>query len=282
MRGLRRTLPALMAIGIALATTLTGCDWPEGTRYVYPVFDEVDVTRDVVYHHTTDHQGQPVELRLDVYQPRGDTVSERPAMMWMFGGAWRAGDRSQMASYATDSARRGYVGVSIDYRIRPEGGDAVELANDAYDDAVAAVEWLKDNAATYGIDPDAIVAGGFSAGAINALNLLYVPGSRGPETSPVAGAVAVSGLAFDTPTAGDPPAVMHNGTADPIVPFASARRTCDDAEAVGEVCRFWAYEDAGHGIAFSEQALIQERSADFIFEHVLVPLGYEPTQPAAS
>jgi len=53
-------------------------------------------------------------------------------------------------------------------------------AFDAYDDAVAGVEWLKANAATYGIDANVIIGAGYSAGAINALNLLYLPGSRGP------------------------------------------------------------------------------------------------------
>lgn len=279
----RRLLPALTGLGIVvtlLAALLPGCDWPQGTRYVHAVFTDVDVTRDIVYRRTTNHQGQAVELKLDIYQPRGDTATRRPAVMWMFGGAWVAGNRSQMTTYATDSAKRGYVGVSIDYRIRPGGGgNFLDGAMDAYDDAVAAVQWLKDNAATYRIDPRAIVAGGFSAGAINALNLLYLPGSRGPATSPIAGAVGVSGLAFAAPTADDPPALMNNGTADTIVPYDSARRTCSDAWAVGAVCRFWAYEDAGHEIGFSQQALIQERTGDFIFEHVLIPLGYRANTP---
>lgn len=274
-----RRLPAVAGLGVIivlLAAVLPGCDWPRNTRYVHPVFAEVDVTRDIVYRRTTNHEGQPVELKLDIYQPRGDTASRRPVVMWMFGGAWVAGNRGQMSSYATDSARRGYVAVSIDYRIRPGGlgGNVTEMAMDAYDDAVAAVQWLKDNAATYRMDPRAIVPGGISAGAINALHLLYLPGSRGPAQSPVAGAVSISGLSFGAPTADDPPALMHNGTADNVVPYASARRTCSDAWALRAVCRLWDYEGAGHEIGWTQQALVQERTGDFIFEHVLVPLGY--------
>jgi poly(3-hydroxybutyrate) depolymerase len=286
MRGPRRLLPGLVGIGVVaalLGALLPGCDWPEGTRYVHPVFDEVDITRDVVYRHTTTFQGQEIDLKLDVYQPRGDTASRRPAVMWMFGGAWVTGNKSQMATFATDSAKRGYVGISIDYRIRPGSGGAVtDGALDAYDDAVAAVQWLKDNAATYRIDPEAIVAAGYSAGAINALNLLYMPGNRGPATSPVAGAVAIAGLAFNEPTPGDPPALMNSGTNDNIVPYAAAQRTCDTAVSVRNVCRFWSYPDAGHEIGFTQMALIQERAGDFIFEHVLIPLGYRATAPAAT
>ncbi|HEY8526392.1 MAG TPA: alpha/beta hydrolase [Acidimicrobiales bacterium] len=281
---LRTTLVALGLVAAVLAAVLPGCDWPDGTRFVDTVFTEVDVTRDVVYRRTTDHQGQPVELRLDIYQPRGDTLTRRPAVVWMFGGAWIAGERSQMAGYAEDSARRGYVGVTIDYRIRPGsgGGDFLDAAMDAYDDAVAAVEWLKANAATYRIDARAIVAAGYSAGGINALNLLYLPGSRGPATSPVAGAVGVAGLSFATPTADDPPALMFNGTNDQIVPYDSARRTCSDARRVGAVCRFTPIEGAGHEIAFTQRAAIQEQTGDFVFEHVLIPLGYRANQPPPS
>jgi Carboxylesterase family len=287
MRGTRRLRPARAGIGVVaalLGALLPGCDWPDGTRYVDTVFANVEVTHDVVYRHTTTYEGQPIDLKLDVYQPRGDAAAKRPAVMWMFGGAWITGDKSQMAGYATDSAERGYVGVSIDYRIRPNAGsDFLAGALDAYDDAVAAVQWLKDNAATYRIDPQAIVAAGYSAGAINALNLLYSPGSRGPETSPVAGAVAIAGLSFNAPTAGDPPAMMNSGTNDTIVPYDAAKRTCDTAGAVGDVCEFWSYENAGHEIGITQAPLIEDRAGRFIFEKVLWPLGYRPTPgPAAT
>lgn len=280
MGALRRLLPALLGLGL-LASTLASCEWPDGTRYVDVVFEDVEITRDVVFHSTTTWQGEAIDLKLDIYQPAGDTATERPAVMWMFGGAWVTGNRGQMASFATDSARRGYVGVSIDYRIRPGASDILDGAMDAYDDAVAATEWLRANAARYRIDPDAIVAGGYSAGGINALNLLYTPGSRGPETSPVAGAVGIAGLSFNEPTEGDPPALMHNGTNDAIVSHDAAKTTCDTARRVGDLCRFYPYEGAGHEIAYTQQAQILERTADFIFEIVLVPMGYRATAPAS-
>ena len=278
MRRLRRLLPALAVVG-ALAMTLGSCQWPADTRYVHPVFDpvdEVEVITGITYRNTTTSTGTPIALKLDIYQPAGDTVTERPVVMWMFGGGWRSGDRNQLASYARDSASRGYVGVTIDYRIRPGAGsgEIVPAALDAYDDAVAAVQWLKDNAAAYDLDPDAIVAAGYSAGGINALNLLYTPGSRGPATSPVAGAVAIAGLSFNAPTAGDPPAMMHHGTADTTVAYSTGKRTCDDAKAVGDVCVLVTYDGLGHEIGATQPQLIRDRSADFIFEQILLKQGY--------
>jgi acetyl esterase/lipase len=248
-------------------------DSSESTRYVDPVFGDVDVTSDLVYHETTTHDGQPVELKLDIYEPAGDTQAGRPAVMWMFGGSWQGGDKCGMAAYAWDSAERGYVGVSIDYRLRPNGGDLVPAAWDAYEDALAAVAWLKDHATDYRINADAIVAAGYSAGAINAMHLLFAPGNRprGPDTSPVAGGVAISGLSFVEPTGERPPAIMHHGTNDTLTPFDVAESICKQTRAAGNVCQFYAYEGQGHGIGSVE---VLDRTAHDIFSYILIPLGY--------
>jgi acetyl esterase/lipase len=273
----RRLIAALGGLALLASVSMAGCEWPEGTRFVDHVFDEVDITRDVVYRSTTDYTGQPVDLRLNVYQPRGDTRAERPVVMWMFGGAWIFGDRNQMEAYAIDSARRGYVAVTIDYRIRflqwLDTAGTLAAAMDAYDDAVAAVAWLKDHAAQFRMDPDAIVAGGVSAGAVEALNLLYIH-DRGPTTSPIAGAISISGVAFVSPSPGDPPAIMHQGTADTTVAYAAGKRTCDDAVRVGNVCEWLPYEGGDHYIVYWYASQIMETSARLVFERVLWPQGY--------
>src|SRR5688572_32037281 len=102
----RRRLLTIVSGALLLATSMTSCEWPEGTRYVYHVFDNVDVTTGIPYRTTTTYQGQSITLRLDIYQPRGDTAAERPVMMWMHGGFWVGGDKSNMADWARDSARR--------------------------------------------------------------------------------------------------------------------------------------------------------------------------------
>jgi acetyl esterase/lipase len=276
MRFLRRLVPALL--GLALLASSAGCDWPEGTRFVDRVFTEVEVTEGVSYRSTTNFRGEPVDLKLDIHEPVGDTREERPVVMWMFGGAWVFGERGQMTGFANDSAMRGYVGVTIDYRIREPGADIVASAWDAYDDAVAAVQWLKDNAAEYRIDPDAIVAGGISAGGINAMHLLYAPGTRGPAESPIAGGVAISGLSFAAPSGVDPPSIMQHGTVDPITPYNSAKTTCDEAVAAGSDCSWIEYEGAGHGL-FDHLTEVQDSTALLIFERVLWNQGYTAEFP---
>jgi acetyl esterase/lipase len=275
MRTARRLVPALVGLAL-MAATAVGCQWPDGTRYVDTVFGSTTTTRDIPYRTTTDYQGNPITLKLDVYRPQGDTRTDRPAVIWGFGGAWMIGNKDQLAPYAVDSAKRGYVGITIDYRIRPQGGPLIDLAGDAYDDTIAAVEFVKAHAADYGVNPDAVVVAGYSAGAINAMDVAFWPGERGPATSPAAGAVAIAGFSFGQPAAGDPPILMFQGDSDTLVPYGTAQDTCDATKTVGNSCRFYTYPGVGHEIAATQQASIMERTADWIFEVVLYPLGYRP------
>lgn len=274
-KALRRLVPVVAGLALLLGTT-TSCQWPEGTRYVYEVFDAVDVTHNVIYRTATDYQGNPVPLRMDIYQPRGDTAAERPVVLWMHGGGWVGGDEGLMSGYATDSAERGYVGVSISYRLRDQM--TFDAVWDAYDDAVAAVAWLKAHAAEYRIDPDAIVAGGHSAGAFNAMHLLYTPGERGPATSPVAGGVALAGFSFSAPAPGDPPAVMLAGTADTTVRLENVQNTCNDTRADGNACELVTYQGQDHLFPYRITDEVQATVHDRVFEQVLYPLGYRPEQ----
>ena len=82
----------------AIAALLAGCTVPvpPGTaplRYRDAVFAAADVSRDVTYGAAPDLQGRPVTLRLDLYQPRGDTVARRPAVVYVHGGGFTAGDK---------------------------------------------------------------------------------------------------------------------------------------------------------------------------------------------
>lgn len=279
MRARRRLLTAVAGV-LLLSTTTAGCDWPEGTRYVYPVFNNVTETLNVPYRTTTTYQGQAITLRLDVYQPQGDTAIRRPVMMWMHGGFWVGGDKSNMRDWARDSARRGYVGVSVQYRLRSSIGDFSAAALDAYDDVAAAAQWLKDNAATYRIDPNAIIAGGYSAGAINAVNLVFLPPDRGPAVSPVDGAVSIAGMSFAPIRAGRDPVQMFNGTTDTLVPFATAQGNCNDSNNLGNHCEQVVYQGAGHEIGGTQLADILPKAHHFVFDQILLPKGYEAQQMA--
>jgi predicted esterase len=251
----------------------------EPRRYVDPVFDEVDVERDVVYRDTTDSSGHPVQLRVDIFRPAGDSATSRPAIVWMHGGFFRAGDKTDMHPDAIASARRGYVGVALQYRLRPDASSWREMylaSLDAYDDATAGVRWLQDHAADYGIDPETIVAGGDSAGAVTAFNLAYLPGQRGPAEPLIAAAVPRGGILYTEPERGDPPVVAFHGTLDDITPFENVADVCDLATSVDVACQLVTYDGARHTYGPLED--VHHRLGEFLATHVLAPRG-QPGPP---
>jgi acetyl esterase/lipase len=255
-------------------------DAPRG-RYRDRVFTDIDVTRDVAYRQTTDDQGNPIELELDIYRPAGDTATERPVIVWMYGGWFAFGDKldDYIVDFATESARRGYVGVAINYRERSNTtSDPVQLIAailDAYDDAIAAVEWLQAHAGEYGIDPDAIAASGWSAGAVTSVNLAYMPGDRGPATSPIAAALPVAGVVLSSVDPGEPPSLVFRGTDDTVLPPGTNNTdtVCPQAQAHGIACELVDYDGAGHEIVGRSRDIMR-RGTDFLGDEVLDQLGY--------
>ncbi|HEY6697921.1 MAG TPA: carboxylesterase family protein, partial [Acidimicrobiales bacterium] len=274
-----------------------------GKRYIDPVFDEVEVTHDVVYRDTVDAHGNPVRLTLDVYEPAGDTASQRPAVAWMHGGWFADGDKADMADYAEAFARRGYVAVSMEYRMRPAlhccpTRDAIGITEalvDGREDAMAGLEWLHQHAADYRIDARAIAVGGDGAGAANAFGLAFTaeppdhPGGghamlqQGPphegEGPMPAAALPISGVSLDRPAEGSPPVLAFHGTEDSQAPLHLTEANCARAQAAGSRCDAVAYEGAWDDIAFTRQRDIIRRSVDFLAEVVLEPLGYFQQAP---
>jgi acetyl esterase/lipase len=97
-------------------------------------------------------------LQLDLYRPvaHGEL---RPGVVLVHGGGWRSGYRENLTPLAIALAERGYVAVTISYRLAPEAHYPA-----AIHDVKAAVRWLRSHAQQYGVDPDRIAVGGASAG----------------------------------------------------------------------------------------------------------------------
>ena len=133
------------------------------------------LNKDLISLAITDLQS----LRLDLYQPVGDTLKKRPLVVLMHGGAFIIGDKAcptnqELAHYF---AAKGYVVASINYRLGFNPASKNSLERSAYravQDARAALRYLSYNAETYRIDPDCIFLGGSSAGAITALNTVFM------------------------------------------------------------------------------------------------------------
>lgn len=146
-------------------------------------------------------------LRLWVASP-DDGRTDRPVIIWVHGGGFAVGIDSMYglaAGTGRDYAKRGYVSISVEYRIdttlvgagtashRPpslcqwvqdniDPGDPVWVVRQAQcqrnvlaaqNDVQGAVRWVKAHATDLGIDPNRVAVGGFSAGAVTAANVGY-------------------------------------------------------------------------------------------------------------
>jgi acetyl esterase/lipase len=103
---------------------------------------------------------------LDLFLPKDDGKSLRPAVIVIHGGAWRSGDKRQLRNLAELFARRGYVAAAINYRLAPKWSYPAQL-----DDCQRAVRWLRKNAKEFRVDPKRFGAAGASAGGHLALLL---------------------------------------------------------------------------------------------------------------
>jgi len=156
----------------------------------------IRVDENVVYAKGLSHeslnsvQSTEMNLLLDVYYP-DNTIENRPVYLFMHGGGFVGGSKSsgQIVDMAEYFAARGWVFISINYRVRDDLGtlpqewidyssslDAEIISQffamyPAHRDAKAALRWAVANANTYKINTDYITVGGGSAGAITSITL---------------------------------------------------------------------------------------------------------------
>lgn len=116
--------------------------------------------------------------RLDLYLPKETGLA--PVLIWIHGGAWKAGDKSPVPGNVLIFRERGYAVASVRYRLSDHPWPA------PVSDVRLAVRWLRDNATTYGLDAKRFAAWGASAGAHLAEMLAVssdVPALDGPKPS---------------------------------------------------------------------------------------------------
>lgn len=289
----------LAFFGAALAPALSAADPGPGSP-------AVRATKNVTYSSVGDE-----DLKLDLAVPPGP--GPHPAVVLFHGGAWKGGSRADLSRRIPDEdgkpgpswveavAARGYVAASVQYRLAPKHKFPAQL-----DDARAAVRFLRRNAATYGIDPDRIGAGGFSAGGHIALLLGLTdpddppggPSSRvravvdffGPTdvgryaaTPGIESAYIVPWLGREARTdpavyrraspvshvsADDPPVLLVHGTADLIVPVIHSELLYDKLRAAGVTAEFVKVKGEGHGWTGRAAGDSTEAAIKFLDEHL--------------
>jgi acetyl esterase/lipase len=146
-------------------------------------------------------------LELDLYLP----AAERPlpVIVHVHGGGWRRGSRREPlpalgTTFYDGLAAQGFAVAAVDYRLSGEARFPAAL-----EDVRAAVDWVRDNAASYGLDADRVFLWGDSSGGHLAL-LTALTGAKVPNRQ-VQGVVAwfpvtdLAGLPGDVAAAGGVP-----------------------------------------------------------------------------
>ena len=228
-------------------------------------------------------------VRLDLARPKG-LSAPAPAIVVIHGGGWAMGSRRQHDPLIRALAERGFVAVTVDYRLCPRCPWPAQL-----DDVRAAVRWLRVHAEEWQVDPKRIAALGFSAGAhlalllgtmdapvegpswkVNAVVSFFGPtdftqdygeigtrlldGVLGPAFSK--DRRAASPIAYVD--AADPPMLLFHGTQDPLVPYAQAVHMADALTGAGVRGRVSLLLGAGHGWLGATWSETQEDAIRFL------------------
>lgn len=269
----RPSMCASLPLAVLLVVAAAG---PAAAQRSYP--PEMEGTTPEVYRTVGD-----VELKIYLCNPEGHSAEDsRPAIVFFFGGGWRAGSPQQFLPHCRYLADRGMVAAAADYRVASRHG---VTADECVKDAKSAVRWLRTNADRLGIDPDRIAAGGGSAGGHLAAATATLPGhdpdpdgvspipnalvlfnpatvlapvEGGPELTDEAserlealaerlGAPAESMSPYHHLRAGLPPTIMFHGTADQTVAHSTAHDFCLGLRSRKARCDFVSYRGEGHG-----------------------------------
>lgn len=147
------------------------------------------------------------QLLLDVFYPEEKNKRNQIAILFIHGGGWRTGNRTQHYPLAKQLAQLGYTVFTPEYRLSTEA-----LFPAAIYDLKAAIRWVKENAKKYTIDSTRICAAGFSAGGELAAflgvtgNLPLFEGTQGPTATAtnVQAVIDIDGiLSFVHPESGE-------------------------------------------------------------------------------
>ncbi len=127
-------------------------------------------------------------LYLNVYAPTN--AKNAPIVVWLYGGAGYLGAGHLGGYHGATNAQQGVITIPINYRLgglanfahpalTKEAGAKDSIGNYALQDAVAALEWVKRNAAAFGGDPNNVTVAGQSAGGGMVMSLLSIPSAKG-------------------------------------------------------------------------------------------------------
>jgi acetyl esterase/lipase len=226
-----------------------------------------------------------VQIKLDLFF--SSAAGTRPLIIWVHGGGWQSGDKSNCLPNRLNVTGRGYHVACINYRL---SGQAIFPAQ--IEDVKSAIVFLRTRAAQYRLDPQRFAIWGSSAGGhlaalagttsgeqlfttnpgastvqavvdyygpTDLIALVLTPGYTSHQSPDSAESRLLGGPVLDNREAadaaspvtyvstGDPAFFIVHGTADPVVPPQQSRLIRDALQAAGVTAQLTSLAGAGHG-----------------------------------
>jgi acetyl esterase/lipase len=225
-----------------------------------------------------------ISLKLDVYYPAQSSSEPWPAVIYVHGGAWQKGDKSEGAGFRSMAGLRsaGFIVFAINYRLAPQYPFPAQI-----EDVKCAVRYLRAHAEQYRLDSKKIGVWGGSAGGhlvallgtsngvfgweagefldqssdVQAVVDMFGPADLSVEfdssnfqtARDVFGATSPEDpkLAAASPVtyinAGDPPFLILHGNQDAVVPLEQSQILLQKLQAAGIQSKLIVVQGAGHG-----------------------------------
>ena len=260
-----------------------------GQNSVQPVkgigyYKSLDTKPDTVVYKTADSK----KLRLLVIRPSKAGDQKAPAMVWIHGGAWVAGNPEGYTPHLRYSADIGAVGIAIEYRLIPAPGKNSDPGNkntieDCLADCAEAIKFIRNHADELGIDPRKIIVIGDSAGGHLALCLgtLNLPADAkadvvincngisdltaekwikyiSPGTEQLQRAQNLSPVRFLDPK--DAPILTLNGAKDQVVTPEEAESFFKACKMAGIDTEFMLFPDMRHAFIVTNYTATEEQT----------------------
>ena len=240
------------------------------------------------------------DLKLHIFNPPGHKASDKsPAIVLFHGGGWKNGHPRTFYHQAKYLASRGMVAICPEYRIGSKHGTTPK---ECVKDAKSAMRWVRSHAEQLGIDSNRLAAGGSSAGGHMAAATALVKGfdEPGEDTSVSCrpGLLVLYNPVFDNSKKGygydrvkdywqafspmhnidktAPPTLVLLGTADRLVPVATAEEYKKRMGQAGVRCELVLFKGVKHG-AINRGS--NHKKATLAVDRFLTSSGYLKDKP---
>ncbi|MCH7407990.1 alpha/beta hydrolase [Belliella sp. DSM 111904] len=233
---------------------------------------------------------------MDVYLPSGRSSEDTKVLVWIHGGAWTDGDKSEFVAFKErfEQSFEGYAFVSLNYRLFNINTGSNRFPNQE-EDVLEAIAYIKTNASKWGVAPEIVIAGASAGGHLALLHayknntdrsvkavLAFFPPTDFPSFH---GFNLITTLLIEALHGGSPtnqaqryidsspvnhientsvPTVFFHGTADNVVPIQQSQLLEQTLKNNNVPMSHRYVQGAQHGFSFAVYVEMIAQAAEFI------------------